>query len=163
MHVRTWKSASPKTSWPLQRNSTTCTGPSLYSRSLVTLGQASCLVRGEKASLHVYNYYMLATGEGFSQTENFPTSCECLELWECDIDWFICSSLFVSFFYSSCQWCRDIRHSLNQSWTPRSRACCGISARRCCRTSCEARRAQASLPSIWNTPWTIGWAPRFPT
>lgn len=45
-----------------------------------SLSRASCLVRGEKASLLVYNYYILATEDGFSQNENYPTSCECLEL-----------------------------------------------------------------------------------
>lgn len=83
-----------------------------------------------------------------------------VNVWNCEnVTLNVCSSLsliavggnwvlFASLFYSSCRWCPDLRHSLNQSWTPRSRACCGISARRWCRTSCEARRAPASLPSI---------------
>lgn len=44
------------------------------------------------------------------------------------------------------------------SWTQRSRACCGISARRCCHIFGERKQAQASRPASSSTQRTTGWA-----
>lgn len=140
------KSASPKTTWPLQRNS----AKQVWAEQAAWLGgkKLPCL------------FIIITSWQQKTVLVRMRTTRPVVNVWNCEnVTLNICSSLsliavgsnwvlFASLFYSSCRWCPDLRHSLNQSWTPRSRACCGISARRWCRTSCEARRAPASLPSI---------------